>query len=218
MTAKIISLFIIIAAIAFNTIICYSQQVKKTNLEILEQDISTELDKFFFYPDVDRDVQFVFFVSSAKKDKAEKKFIESVIKKTASKNNLKISFSKDDLMLSGDSIYNMVKIDVVKLKTSYPRITKNKFLSDKFLEREITSELEIEISSNSSGPVVKDKITTSYKGEIPYDDYRQFETEEYKFTQSIPPNISFIETIIFPAAIVMVSAVATILFFTIRSK
>lgn len=218
MTAKIISLFIIVAAIAFNTGNCFSQQVKKTNLEVLEQDISTELEKFFFYPDVRREVQFVFYVSAAKKDKAEKKFIESVVKKTALKNSLKISFSKDDLMLSSDSIYNKVKIDIIKLKTSYPRITKNKFLSDKSLERVVTSELEIEISSNASGPVVKDKIITSYRGEIPYDDYRQFETEEYVFTQSIPPNISFIETIIFPAAIVMVSAVATILFFTIRSK
>ncbi|MBZ0202983.1 MAG: hypothetical protein IT281_09745 [Ignavibacteria bacterium] len=214
MTAKIISLFIIVMALN----VCYCQTVKKTNLEILEQDISAELEKFFFYPDVNRDVQFVFFVRSAKKDKSEKKFIESVVKKTASKNNLKFSFSADDLMQSSDSIYNKVWIDIIKLNTDYPRITKNKFLSEKFLERDITSELAIGLSQNINRHLVTDRIITSYKDEIPYDDYPQFETEEYKFTQSIPPNISLIETIIFPAAIVMVSAVATILFFTIRSK
>ena len=214
MTAKIISLFIIL--LAFNN--SFSQTVKKTNLEVLEQDISTELEKFFFYPDVKRDLQFVFFVSSAKKDKNEKKFIESVIKKTASKNNLRFSFSKNDSILSSDSIYNKIKVDVIKLMTDYPKIVKNKFLGDKSLRREVVSELGIEINSSSGQQVVKDRVTTSFKGDIPYDNYRQFETEEYKFTQSIPPDISFIETIIFPAAIVMVSAVATILFFTIRSK
>jgi hypothetical protein len=78
--------------------------------------------------------------------------------------------------------------------------------------------MEIEISSSTGTSLVKDKITSMYRGEIPYDEYERFQAESYKFTQSVPPDISFLESIIFPAAIVTVSAVATILFFTIRSK
>jgi len=184
----------------------------------MEQDISGELETILFYPDVNRDIQFVFYVTSVSKDKNEKKFIESVIKKTADKNRLKISFSKDEQMLSTDSFYNKVNIGIIKLNTAYTKLVKNKFLGDKSIERVVSSELSIEISTNLEETKVKDKILTSYKGEIPYESYENFETGEYSFTQSIPPNISWFETIIFPAVIVTVSAAATILFFIIRSK
>jgi len=196
----------------------FGQSYKKTNLEILEQNISGELEKFFYYPDLNRNFQFVFFVTSSKNDKTEKKFIESVIKKTAGSNNLKISFAKDEQMLSGDSVYNKVRIDIQKLRTTYPRFEKNKFLGEKTMEREIISKLGIGIQSSDEEVKINDRISTNYKDEIPYDDYEQYENEEYSFAQSLPPNVSWFETIFFPALIVTVSAVATILFFTIRSK
>ncbi len=190
----------------------------RTNLEIMEQNISSELEKFFFYPDVNRELQFVFFVEPPNKDKDEKRFVESVIKKTAEKNNLRVSFAKDKQMQSTDSVYYKAPVEIVKLKTSYPKFGKNVFLGEKSLVREVSSDLNIEFSLSSGETVVKDKITTVYRGEIPYDDYGQFETEQYLFTQSVPPNISFLESIIFPAAIIVISAIATVLFFTIRSK
>lgn len=190
----------------------------KTNLEIMEQNISGELEKFFYYPDVNRSLQFVFFVESRKKDKTEKRFIEQVIKKAAEKNKIRVSFSKDKEMESADSVYYKAEVDITKLKTSYPKFGKNKFLGEKSMVREVSSDMDIEIRLNNGTSVVKDDITTIYKGEIPYDDYGQFQSEEYLFTQSEPPNISFLESIIFPAAIVAVSAVAAVLFFTIRSK
>lgn len=190
----------------------------KTNLEMLEEEITSELDKIFFFPDVNRDKQFVFFVESAEKDKTKKKFIESVIKKAAQKNKLKISFAKNSEMESSDSSYYKAKVDLIKLKTTYTKMGKNTFLGEKTMVRELISELEINITPNGGETIVKENIQTSYKGEIPYDDYERFQTEEYLFTQSTPPNISFLESLIFPAAIVIASAVATILFFTIRSK
>lgn len=191
---------------------------KKTNLEILEQNISGELDKFFYYPDVNRGLQFVFFVHSSKKENNETKFIQSVIKKTADKNKIKISFAKDENSLSTDSAYYKADVDIIRLNTNYPKFGKNRFLGEKTLVREITSDLDIEITHNNGASLIDDKINTVYKGEIPYDNYEQFQTDEYRFTRAVPPNISFIETIIFPAAIIVVSAAATILFFTVRSK
>ena len=216
MTTKLITVILLFSGL--NLCLLLGQTSKKTNLEVLEQDISGELEKILFYPDVNRDIQFVFYVTSVSKDKNEKKFIESVIKKTADKNRLKISFSKDEQMLSTDSFYNKVNIGIIKLNTAYTKLVKNKFLGDKSIERVVSSELSIEISTNLEETKVKDKILTSYKGEIPYESYENFETGEYSFTQSIPPNISWFETIIFPAVIVTVSAAATILFFIIRSK
>jgi hypothetical protein len=194
------------------------QTSKRTNLEVLERDISGELEKFFFYPDVNRDIQFVFHVTSARNDKNEKKFIESVIRKTADKDKLKISFSKDEQMLSADSVYNRVGIGIVNLSTDYPRLTENQFLGDKSIERVVASELTVDISTNRDVSLVKDTILTGYKDEIPYENYEEFQSSEYLFTQALPPGISRFETIVFPVAIITVSAIAAILFFIIRSK
>ncbi len=195
-----------------------SQTAKKNNLEIFEQEISGELDKIFFFPQVERDRKFVFFVSSDKNNKEEKKFIESVIRKNSERNKLKISFAKDETIDAPDSIYYKCRIKIQKLKTEYTKLIKNGFLGEKSMQRKIVSELDIDISVNNGLMLVNDVIRTKYNDEIPYEDYKVFQSSEYKFTQSIPPNISFIESIIFPAAIITLSAVAAILFFTIRSK
>ena len=216
MTKTFISVILLFSCI--NLCLLQGQTSKKTNLEVLEQDISGELEKIFYYPDVNRDIQFVFYVTSAGKDKNEKKFIESVIKKTADKDKLKIGFSKDEQMLSADSVYNKVRIEIVKLNTDYTKLVKNQFLGDKSIQRIVTSELSIDITTNRDILVVKDRILTTYKDEIPYENYEEFESTEYRFTQSMPPNISWLETIIFPAVIITVSALASILFFIIRSK
>ncbi|MEO8513162.1 MAG: hypothetical protein ABI543_06370 [Ignavibacteria bacterium] len=211
-----IPLFLFFAAIFCVQI--SSQTQKKTNLEIFEQEISGELDKFFFFPQIERDRKFVFWVSSAKGNKEEKKFIESVIRKNAERNKLKIAFAKNENMDAPDSMYNKCRITIEKLKAEYTKLMKNGFLGQKSMEREIVSELDIDISGSEGIMLVNDVIRTKYDDEIPYEDYSVYESSEYKFTQSVPPNISFIESIIFPAAVITLSAVAAILFFTIRSK
>ena len=203
--------------------ISYSQNYIKSNYEILEEEVSAELEKFFFYPDVNRERQFVFFVKSPANSKPaesknEKKFIEYVIRKVSEKNSLRFSFAKDEKMESTDSVYNKVNIVIRKIKTSYPKLVKNRFLGEKTLQRELECTLDVSVTGNKGAILVSDKLVTAYKDEIPYDDYEKYQNPDYRFTQSEPPDISFIETILFPVVIITVSAAATILFFTIRSK
>ena len=208
-------------AVIIAAVICprvFAQTNIKSNLEVFEQEISGELEKFFFMPGINRDVKFVFRVNSPKKSKEDKKFIEGVVKKTADKNKLKYSIAKDEVMDSPDTVYNKCAITVNKLYTEYTKLIKNGFLGEKSMQREITSSLDVHISSNNGEVLVSDEIKTKYDDEIPYDDYTQFESAEYKFTQSTQPDISLLESIIFPVAVVAVSAVAAILFFSIRSK
>ena len=208
-------------AVIIAAVICprvFAQTNIKSNLEVFEQEISGELEKFFFMPGINRDVKFVFRVSSPKKSKEDKKFIESVVKKTADRNKLKYSIAKDEVMDSPDTVYNKCAITVNKLYTEYTKLIKNGFLGEKSMQREITSSLDVNISSNNGEVLVSDEIKTKYDDEIPYDDYTQFESAEYKFTQSTQPDISLLESIFFPVAVVSLSAVAAILFFSIRSK
>lgn len=195
-----------------------SQNQPESNLGVFEQQISGELEKFFYYPEINRDVKFVYWVKSETKNKEEKKFLENTLKKISEKNKLKFSIAKDENMLSPDSSYYRFTVDVIKLSTVYTGFIKNKFLGSKSMERSISSKLEVKIKSSADVIVISDEVNTKYSGEIPYEDYSRLETPEYKFTQSTPPDISLLESIFFPAAVITLSAVAAVLFFTIRSK
>lgn len=210
------TVFLLLTAVSYQPVL--SQNQSESNLGVFEQQVSGELEKFFYYPEISRDVKFVYWVSSASKNKEEKKFLESTLKKLSEKNKIKYSIAKDENMLSPDSSYYRFTVDVIKLHTDYTKFIKNKFLGSKSMERLITSKLSVKIKSSADVMILSDEVNTSFSGEIPYDNYTQYESAEYKFTQSTPPDISFLESIIFPAAVITLSAVAAVLFFTIRSK
>jgi len=74
-------------------------------------------------------------------------------------------------------------------------------------------------SYSISGKDINDrKIYKSYKDEINVDKVEYIENGNYAFLKSVLPEKPFLKKILIPAVIVAVSAIATILFFTIRSK
>lgn len=212
-----------VTALALSLIFSFSvsaQTERKSNLEVLEQNISAEIEKILYYPDVNRELQFVFYLTAEGKDKAEEKFIKYLLKRTAERNKIRFSFSRNDTMKSNEEEYYKFKVDIKKLATRYTGFEKNKFLGEKTLIRNLSSELDIhlEYSGSAQNIDLRETIKTEFKGEIPYDEYRQYENDEYPFTKSVPPDISFFETIVFPVSVVIVSALSVILFFVVRSK
>lgn len=196
----------------------YTQLNTKNTLEIFETEISSELEKIFLLPEIDREQKFIFLVSTVKNSAEDKKFITQVIRKTADKNKLNYSIAKDENFTSPDTAYYKFSISIGKLRTEYTKFIKNGFLGEKTMRREISSLLNIKIRNKDDEEIFTEEIKTGFADEILYDGYSRYESKEYKFTQSIPPDISFLESIIFPAAVITASAVAAILFFTIRSK
>ncbi|MGH2574586.1 MAG: hypothetical protein ACRDFC_02685 [Ignavibacteria bacterium] len=201
-----------------------SQNSAKTNLEIFEENISSQLEKYFYYPGLDRDFQFVFMVNPSqgggdkKPGESEIKFINSLIKKTAESNKLKFSFLKNPEELRLDSSYNLIVIQVYNLETKYTGFKKNKFLGEKTLIRNIKIKIGIEINSNDKKFTLSDYILSDYKDEINLDDYETLEASQYEFTKGIVPEVGVFERIIFPVILITASAAAIILFFSIRSK
>lgn len=212
----IFALFYIITALLTQQGIC--QLNSKTNLEIFDSEISAGIEKILLYPEINRDLKFVFFVSSAGKNKEEKKYIEQLLRKTADKNSIRYAFAKDENMEAPDSIYNRLTIDINTLKTEYPVFVKNGFLGEKTMKRRINYKLHVFIKNNSSSILVDEHVSSKFEDEIFYEDYERYENPDYKFTQSTPPGLSLLESIIFPAAVITASAVAAVLFFSIRSK
>jgi len=218
--ARIISIFLFYCIIS--TVI-YSQDERKTNIEVFDNIITAELEKFLYYPGLNRNFEFIFIVNpvesggSIKRAGDINRYLSSIIKKTASSNKLNFSIAPDTLSVNKDSGYYAVALQVFELETKYTGFKKNKFLGEKTLERNIKVNIGVNITSGS-GFNLSDKILSNYKDEVKYDDYENLEASQYSFTHADAPKLSTFETIVFPVLLIVASAAATILFFTIRSK
>ena len=173
-----------------------------------------------YSPGVERDRKFYFIVkapdeSSLSKD--ETKFVINVIKKVADAGKLKYAFITNESNLK-DSVYNLVTLDIKKLSVSYPRFKKNRFLGDKTLERVIDVNIGTQLKSNIERFIIPDSIKTTYKDEIDFETYSSYENNTYQFTKAKPPAPGILERVIFPVAVITVSAAAIVLFFIIRTK
>ena len=188
----------------------------RSNLEIFDKAISERIEEILYMPDLHRGNQFIFRIRSLRNNDDEVKFVTSVIKKTADKIKIRASFSKE--MSSSDSIYNAVWIDISELGTKYPGFSSNKFLGEKFVKRNLFGSIRVEISAAPVSYNNRDSITINYADEINYMEIENIESVDYKFTHSKAPQVSTFEDLIFPAAIIAITALAAVLFFTIRSK
>lgn len=210
----------------FIAILCiniYGQNKAKTNLEIFENIISTELERYYFYPGLDRNYTFVFSVNTEESggndnNKANiNRFLNSIIKKTAGNNNLKFSIAADEKSAEADTKTILIRLQVKNLQTLYPGFKKNKFLGSKSLERNLKIDIGVKIIT-AGNSILNESIISDFRDEIDYDNYEQLQESPYDFTKGAAPKVSSFENIIFPVLLITVSAAATILFFTIRSK
>ena len=215
---------LIISLLACISVSTFSQEKQKTNLEIFEETISAELEKFYYYPGVNRNEPFIFIINpeekggSNTKTESRTKFLNNIVKKTASANRLVFSIIEDEAKINSDSAYNLMVLQVLILETHYRGFKKNKFLGEKTISRNIIINLAVELKADRQQISIKDFIKHDISDEIAFDNYELFESPQYDFTHAEPPKVSSFERVIFPVILICVTAAATILFFTIRSK
>ena len=200
----------------------------KTNLEIFDETISASIEKYLYYPDLNREFQIVFvikpnyhiknaYVINTNED-SEAKYLRSIIKKIASSEKLRFSFADDETKISADSVLNLFILNPVIMQTNYNGFGKNRFLGDKTIKRNIKINISISIRTTYNNLKVSDVIEGNYNDEVNLDYYDNIESSQYEFTQATPPEAGEFESLIFPAVLVLASAGATLLFFVIRSK
>jgi len=200
------------------------QEQVKTTLEVFEDIIASQLERFLYYPGLDRELPFVFSVNHAeggrneKENENEEGFIISVVKKTAQNNNLKFSLVTGASDLRPDSAVNSVSLQIYTLQTKYTGFRKNKFLGEKSLERNIRVKIAIGIFTSNGKFELKDFITSDYRDEINFEEYKKLESPKYRFTRGRAPEVGYLERIIVPAAFVIVSAAVIVMFFVLRTK
>jgi hypothetical protein len=201
----------------------FAQPKQKSNLEIFEQTISAEIEKYFYYPGIDRVHLFIFIVNTGsladeKKNNESIKFLVNLLKKTSSNNNLKFSIAYDSAGVKADSGYYLFRLKPIKLETAYPGFRKNNFLGEKTLNRSITARIDVTVKDPDNNLILKGTINVDHNDEINYDNYESLESPTYDFTHGRAPHVSSIESIFFPLLLITASAFATILFFTIRTR
>lgn len=204
--------------------IAFSQIKPKTNLEIIEETIRTGLETYIYYPDLNREYQFIFVINPEENHEnssninSKEKYLTALVKKIAADNKIHFSFATDIIKINSDSAYNLVILHINNIETAYPQFKKNKFLGNKTLIRNIKIKIAIDIKSSDNKFSLSDFITGNYDDEVNYDGYENLESSQYAFTKAEPPEIGAFESIVFPLMLVSSTAVATFLFFIIRSR
>jgi len=131
-------------------------------------------------------------------------------------NELKQMFTKVKFVYEiSDSVDYVIKFGNLNFKTVYTDLKARKFFGDEYVNREINVNYDFSVSGKD---LSSRKFSKSYKDEIKADKIEYVENGNYAFLKSVLPEKTFLKKIIVPAVIVAVSAIATILFFTIRSK
>jgi hypothetical protein len=114
-----------------------------------------------------------------------------------------------------DSVDFKIRFSNLKFSTKYTNLKAKKFLGDEYISRELTSSFRFSVDGNDIRINNNDHV---FKDEVKVDKLEYIESGNYAFLKSVLPEKPFLKKILVPAVIVAVSAIATILFFTIRSK
>lgn len=114
-----------------------------------------------------------------------------------------------------DSVDFVIKFSQLIFKTAYTDLKAKKIFGDEYVSRELSVNYDFSVSGKE---LISRKINKIFKDEVKVDKLEYIESGNYAFLKSVLPEKPFLKKILVPAVIVAVSAIATILFFTIRSK
>lgn len=114
-----------------------------------------------------------------------------------------------------DSVDFKIRFTNLKFSTKYTNLNSKKLLGDEYVSRELTSSFRFTVDGSDIKITNNDHV---FKDEVKVDKLEYIESGNYAFLKSVLPEKPFLKKILVPVVIVAVSAIATILFFTIRSK
>ncbi len=131
-------------------------------------------------------------------------------------NNIKQKFSSYNFIYEKEDGFDYkIIFSGVKFFVAYSEPKADKIIGDEMFMRDLSVAFRFSVlnSDNAQQSVLKtyrDKVKTEY--------FDYIQESNYSFMKSALPDKPFMKKIIVPAIIVAVSAIAAILFFTIRSK
>lgn len=131
-------------------------------------------------------------------------------------NALKQKFSGNKVIYEKEEGFDYkVVLDNLNFKTIYSNIVTENVIGNEVFSRELIIEFKYSVSNEAGNTKT---IKRSYKDKVKAEEIEYIESGNYAFMKSELPEKSFIKRAILPAIMISLSALAAILFFTIRSK
>ena len=150
----------------------------------------------------------IYFVSSAEKDEKFEYVVMNLRKKFPD-----FKFITGEINIKPD--YKLI-LNNLSLKTNYKNVGSNP-IKGKEVIRELTVNYNLKLTYNDSS-VYSDVFLKKYDDKIPYDNIPDVEYGADEFAKGKIPESSFGERMLIPLIVATVSALAVILFYSIRSK
>ncbi len=116
-----------------------------------------------------------------------------------------------------DSCDYRINIKDLSMGVSYTRPEGKSLLGEELTRRVISVSFEYSFYKNET-KVAGKKFSENYKDSINVKDYEYVQNQDFPFMNSELPEKSFLGRVFVPALVVLTSAAAVVLFFTIRSK
>ena len=118
-----------------------------------------------------------------------------------------------------DSVDYIIKIAQPSIITLYKKIFDEDIIGTKKVEREITVKYDLTLEDKKNlYEVFRNKFSNRNKDSFNLDEQSVIEDRNYDFSRSAIPEENTVNHLLYPALIIMSTAAAIILFFTIRSN
>lgn len=118
-----------------------------------------------------------------------------------------------------DSVDYLIKIAQPSIKTLYKKIFDEDIIGTKKVEREITVKYDLTLEDKKNiYEVFRNKFSNRHKDSYNLDEQSLIEDRNYDFSRSAIPEENTVNHLLYPALIIISTAAAIILFFTIRSN
>ena len=118
-----------------------------------------------------------------------------------------------------DSVDYFIKIARPSIKTLYKKIFDEDIIGTKKVEREITVKYDLTLEDKKNlSEIFRNKFSNKHKDSFNIDEQSLIEDRNYDFSRSAIPEENTVNQLLYPALIIMSTAAAIILFFTIRSN
>lgn len=194
----------------FSGSILYPQEYDdrtKANLEIINTVLYNDFEKCIEYINLLGSDK-IYLIHNDKKNETSEYIIKHF-------KNTFISYK----LITDESIKNpdyILQFENANITTNYKLEEKN-LIFKKYIQREIYCGFDFIIKDKDS-ILYKHKFSDLIRDTIDYKHIAYIETDNYKFTKGKIPEEGFWDKYLIPGSAILISAIAIILFFTIRSK
>lgn len=108
-----------------------------------------------------------------------------------------------------------IVIDSLKLETKYLRLFEKDLLGDKYIQRQAIVKYRCSFLPQS---IEGYRFNQSFTDDFEFDNLSSVENDKFFFAQGVLPPQSFFSKYLVPSLVILASAAAAILFFTVRNK